>query len=482
MTTSAPATKVGFGEKLAYGCGDFASCMYWQTFMRYLPFFYTDVFGISAGSLATLLLVSRIFDGINDPMVGMWADRTESKWGKFRPFILFGCVPFAIAGVLTFTTPGLGEAGKLIWAYCTYNALMVMYTIVNIPYTALMGVMTNNPVERTRLSSVKFIFAFSAGLAISWSLLRMVRFIGGSDSSQRGWQIAWIVVGLVAVGFFLITAFGTKERIKPPHDENTSILRDVKFLVTNNAWVLLLCTTLTWILFIALRSSVSAHYFKYYIFNGSPDVPLTFMGMSYTFTELVSDFNTYGQGASVVGVILTALFASKLPKKAFFVTLFLLQIASTASYYFLQPGQLGAIFILEILGSMVGSPLPVLMWAMYADTADYGEWKHGRRTTGLVFSASTMSQKFGWAIAAFVAFKLLQYVGFVANEIPSVAVKDSLVSLMSIYPSVLGLLSIVIFLFYPLNERRMAEINQELSERRTKRGVGADGHASAPAS
>ena len=451
---------------LAFGCGDFASVLYWQTFMRYLPFYYTDVFGITAGALATMLLVSRVWDGVNDPIIGMWADRTETRWGKFRPFILFGCVPFAIAGVLTFTTPGFGPSGKLIWAYLTYNALMMLYTTVNIPYTALMGVMTNNPVERTRLSSVKFVFAFSAGIVVSWSLLRIVKAVGGTDTSQHGWTIAWIIVGLVAIGFFLMVVFGTKERIKPAVDKDSSVGRDLKFLVTNKAWVLLLCTTLTWILFIALRSSVSAHYFKYYIYDGEPEKVLSFMGMNYSFTELVSDFNTYGQAASVLGVVCTGLIASKFPKKGLFITLFALQIVNYTAFYFLGPSQVGLVFTLEIVGSFFGAPLPVLMWAMYADTADYGEWKTGRRTTALVFSASTMSQKFGWAIAAFLAFQALQLVGFVANEIPSDAVKQSLVGLMSIYPAILGIISIGIFLLYPLSEKRMEEINSELDRRR----------------
>lgn len=472
MTPTPRINRLPYREMLAFGCGDFASVLYWQTFMRYLPYYYTDIFGLTAGALATMLLVSRIWDGVNDPLIGMWADRTESRWGKFRPFILFGCVPFAIFGVLTFTTPGFGPAGKLIWAYLTYNALMMLYTTVNIPYTALMGVMTNNPVERTRLSSIKFIFAFSAGMVISASLLPLATALGGADNPQRGWQLAFVIVGIVAVGFFLITVFGTKERIKPAaHEEKSSVARDLKFLVSNNAWVLLLATTLTWILFVALRSSVSTHYFKYFIYDGVPSTPLPFLGRTFTLDGLVSTFNTLGQAASVAGVIAVGLVASRFPKKGLFITLFLLQIGTTSSYLFLEPGQLGAIFILEIVGSFLGAPLPVLMWAMYADTADYGEWKSGRRTTALVFSASTMSQKFGWALAAFMAFQLLQFVGFVANEIPSDAVKGSLVRLMSIYPAALGLVSIVIFLFYPLTEARMMEINSELDRRREAAGA-----------
>jgi len=465
-------TKLPFREMLAFGCGDFASVLYWQTFMRYLPYYYTDIFGITAGTLATMLLVSRIWDGVNDPVIGMFADRTESRWGKFRPYILFGCVPFAIFGVLTFTTPGFGLTGKLIWAYVTYNGLMMLYTTVNIPYTALMGVMTSNPVERTRLSSIKFMFAFTAGMVISAVLLPLVSALGGAGNPQRGWQLAFVVVGAVAVGFFLITVFGTKERIKPAPEENTSVKRDLRFLLANNAWLLLTATTLTWILFVALRGSVSTHYFKYFIYAGQPDTPLPFLGRTFTLDGLVSAFNALGQAASVVGVFATSLVVGKVSKRVWFVIMFGLSILTTGSYLFLQPGQLGAIFLIEIVGNLVGAPLPVLLWAMYADTADYGEWKTGRRTTALVFSASTMSQKFGWALAAFLAFKLLEFVGFQANVIPTDAVKGSLVRLMSLYPAILGFLSIGIFLFYPLNEKRMAEINGELASRRAKAGGG----------
>ena len=291
---SQPANKLPFREMLAFGCGDFASVLYWQTFMRYLPFFYTDIFGITAGALASMLFFSRLFDGFFDPVIGMLADRTETRWGKFRPFMLFGCVPFAIFGVLTFTTPGFAPASKLIWAYLTYNAMMLLYTTVNIPYTALLGVMTNDPVERTRLSSIKFICAFSAGMVVSASLLPMVSWLG-AGSPQRGWQLSFIVIGAVAVGFFLITVFGTKERIKPTPDANTSVSRDLKLLFANKAWVLLTITTLLWILFIALRSSVSTHYFKYFIFNGAPETPLTFVGRTFTLDTLVSAFNTLGK-------------------------------------------------------------------------------------------------------------------------------------------------------------------------------------------
>ncbi len=465
MTTTDSDT-LRFKEKMAYGCGDFASCMYWRTFMAYLPFFYTDVFGISAAALASMLLFSRVWDGINDPIIGMCADRTESRWGKFRPYIIYGCVPFAIFGVLTFTTPGfLGNTGKIVWAYITYNGLMMLYTTVNIPYTAMLGVMTTSAAERTQLSTVKFVFAFGAGILVSATLLPMVDRLGAGNA-QRGWQLAFVVYGVLAVGLFLITGFLTKERIKPAPEKNTSALRDLRILLANRPWVLLTATTLTWILFVGLRSSVSAHYFKYYIYNGSPDTPLAFLGREFSLTGLLSAFNTVGQSASVAGVLITGALSVRFSKRPLFCFLFVLSIACTASYYFLKPGQLGAIFAIDVIGSNAGAPLPVLLWAMYADTADYGEWKNNRRTTALVFSASTMSQKIGWALAAFIALNLMDFAGFKANVVPTEEVKLSIVRLMSIFPAVLGLISLAIFSFYPLTDRRVNEINDELRARR----------------
>lgn len=461
------AGRLPLREQLAYGCGDFASVLFWQTFMKYLPFFYTDVFGLSAAALGSMLLFSRVLDGVNDPMIGIWADRTETRWGKFRPFILFGSIPFVIFGVLTFTTPDLDTTGKVIWAYVTYNGLMILYTVVNIPYTAMLGVMTESPAARTRLSSIKFMFAFSAGMVISATLLPLARFLGNDGANpQRGWQLSFVIVGLVAFAFFLITFLGTKERIKPQEDANASILRDFRLLLTNKAWLLLLATTLTFILFVATRSSVFAHYFKYYVFDGHPEETRMLFGVALTFDGLVSTFNTVGQALSVVGVLLTATIADKFPKRPLFVGFFSLAILATASYFVIPPDQVNLLLIMDALGSASSAPLPVLLWAMYADTADYGEWKTGRRTTGLVFSASTMGQKIGWAVGGYFAFQLLGSVGFVANVAPSEAVKESLVLLMSLAPAGIGLVSIAIFLFYPLNDGRVAEIAEALKERR----------------
>ncbi len=461
--------KLSYREKVSYGFGDFASCLYWQTFMVYLTFFYTDIFGITAAATAAMLGISRSMDAFFDPVVGMIADRTQTRWGKFRPYLLWFCVPMAIAGVLTFTTPGFGNTGKLIWAAVTYNALMLIYTAINIPYTAMLGVMSPNPNERTTLSSVKFIFAYAAGMVISATLLPLSKTLGAGNE-QRGWQLAFIIVGLVVIGSFLIVFFNTKERVNPPKEQKTSVLRDLGDLVTNGPWLILLATTITFILFVAVRGSVTAHYFKYYV--GTQEVGIPFFGgvKSYSFEWLVSAFNTSGQLASLAGVFLVPFFAKAVGRKVAFISLFAVAVLSTASFYLLDPKQVWLILGINLLGSATGGPLSALIWAMYADTADYSEWKTKRRATGLIFSASIFSQKEGWAIGAAVGLGLLSMVGFKANVVQNADTLAGLRLLMSLIPAGFGIISIILVMFYPLNEKKVAQIGEELKARRIAAG------------
>lgn len=456
--------KLAMKEKISYGFGDLASVMYWQTFMLYLTYFYTDVFLIPAGVAATMFLISRIWDGINDPMMGMIADRTKTRWGKFRPYMLWMCVPFAIVGVLTFTVPDFSQSGKIIWAYSTFILIMMLYTAINIPYTALLGVISPDSNERTQVSSIKFLFAFSAGIIVSATLLPMVKAFGG-DNPARGWQLSFIVYGILFIIFFLIAFKGTRERVQPPKSQKSSVKQDLYELVTNKPWLVLLATTITFILFVAVRSSVTVHYFKYII--GEQKLSLPFLGTdTYSFEAMASAFNTIGQISSFLGVLLVSWFAKVVGKKKAFLIFFIVAILSTAAFYFLGPDQIGLIFFFQITGSLTGGPLSVLLWAMYADTADYGEWKRGRRTTGLVFSASTMSQKFGWAFGAFVALTLMSQVGFAPNQAQSQESLHGLLLLFSIIPAALGILSMIIIVFYPLSDKRVDEMTIELLERR----------------
>ena len=465
--------KLPLREKFSYGFGDFASCLYWQTVSTYLAIFYTDIFGLTALAAGAMIGVSRSMDAIFDPMIGMIADRTTSRWGKFRPYLLWGCVPLAVAGFLTFTVPNTDAAGKKIWAIVTFNALMIIYTAINIPYTAMLGVITPNPKERTALSSIKFVGAFAAGIVVSATLLPMAKVGGwlGATTNQRGWQMAFVIYGIVAVISFLIVFFNTRERVLPPKAQKTSVFRDLGDLATNTPWLILLATTITFILFVALRGNVTAHYFKYYVGSQTLTLP-SFLPKSTAGTQvwgwesLVSVFNTTNQILSLIGAMLVPFFARMVGRKVAFVILFIVAIVSTASFYFLKPDQLLLIYGINAIGSITGGPLSALLWAMYADTADFAEWKKGRRATGLIFSASIFSQKQGWAIGSAFSLILMNSVGFVANTVQTASSLHGLVMLMSLLPAGLGIISLTIVLFFPLNEVKMSQIAADLKGRR----------------
>jgi len=515
-----------FREKVSYGFGDLASCLYWQTFMLYLTFYYTDVFGLSALAAAALLGLSRSLDAFFDPIMGMIGDRTKTRWGKYRPFLLWLCVPFALAGVLTFTTPGdtmvirlesgfagfaragfgvmastfhgvasflgavhlnfmvgwfdnlctmannlkLEVTGRLIWAFFTYNALMLLYTAINIPYTAMLGVLTPNSNDRTSLSSIKFVGAFTGGIIISFGLLKCVKWFGPNNPAM-GWQLSFTAIGVAVVAFFLITFFNTRERVSPPKEQKTSVGRDLKDLVTNWPWLVLLATTITFILYVAARGSVTVHYFKYFVGNQTVTLPSWLPGVGGTqqwqFDDLVSWFNGTGQIASLLGVIALPFFVKRVGKKVAFTALFIIAIVSTASFYLLKPDQVFLILGINLIGSVTGGPLSALLWAMYADTADYAEWKKGRRATGLIFSASIFSQKQGWAIGAAVALGLMSSVGFQANAVQTPESLTGLVRLMSLIPAGIGIVSaIILVVLYPLSEAKVAQISADLKTRR----------------
>ena len=450
-------------EKIGYGSGDFAFVLFWATISNQLIFFYTDVFGISAIAAGTMIMVSRLWDGVNDPMMGIIADRTQTKWGKFRPYLIWMAIPLGVMGVVTFTTPDLSPTGKLIYAWITYTLFMMIYTAANIPYSSLLAVISPDSIERADTASYKYVCAYAGGFVVSVSLLPMAKYFGnGSDAA--GWQITLAIYGAIAAVFFLITFLSTHERVTPPPAQKTSVGRDLKDLVANRPWLILLIVTLFMILFIAVRSSVTTHYFKYYV----QDRPLPF-GLSdkkYDYVTLTSAFAGVGQVFCIIGVLCTKWIARPLGKRRAFLILFGIDVAANAVFYLFKPEQVSAMFVFQIIASFAGGPLVPLIWAMYADTADYSEWKNGRRATGLVFSASTMSQKLGWAVGSFTVGLLLTSVGFVPNMEPSEDVKEGLRALMSVIPAVAGIISMGVMFLYKLDESAMERIARTLEKRR----------------
>ncbi|HOL88741.1 MAG TPA: MFS transporter [Anaerohalosphaeraceae bacterium] len=450
-----PSGKLSFWEKIGYACGDFASVLFWQTISLHLLFFYTDVFGLSAAAAGTMIYLSRLWDGINDPLVGLIADRTSTRWGKFRPYLLWTAVPLAAAAVLTFTTPSWGPTAKLIYAYVTFNLFMMLYTVINIPYSAMLGVLTPDSSERVVLSSFKYFGAYGAGLVVSAFLMPMVKWIGGSGSSPFGWKITMFVFGAAAVVFFVITFLSTRERVSPPASQQTSIRQDIRDLLTNGPWLLLLFATLMMLLWVSIRLGVINYYFKYYIAPGK-------------YEKWISFFNTVGMVGSLAGVAAVSGFARLLGKKKAFIVLFLIANVLTISFFIYTPNHLFLILAAQFVGSFAGGPLTPLIWAMYADAADYSEWKNGRRATGLVFSASTMAQKFAWAFGALLTGWLLHWFGYQPDTQQPERVIFGFRLLMSIIPGLAGLISIVIMFFYNLDEQTLRQIGLELQERRNR--------------
>jgi glycoside/pentoside/hexuronide:cation symporter, GPH family len=489
--------KVSLRERAFYGFGDLASCLFWATIMSQLLFFYTNVFGLTPKAAGIMFFVSRVLDAFFDVVIGMTADRTKSRWGKFRPYILWGAVPLSVSAVLAFTTPDFVYSWKIVYAYITFTAFMFLYSTVNIPYTALLGVISGNPVERTSASSFKFVGAYLGGIIVGLTVLPFaVHF--GQDNAAKGWQTTMGIYGIAAVVFFLITFLSTHERIQPIAKEKTSIKNDLKDLSKNVPWMFLFAVTILFILFVCIRMCVTTHYFLYYvgeqvspllaqIFNfflqyiinplysifGKPEIALFEATHKFGFATLTSAFNVVGQGLSLIGVLLVPMFAKLVGRKSATVILFIAALICTGAFYFFKPDDLMLIFVFQAVGSLVGGPISALLWVLYADTADYSEWKTGRRATGLVFSASIMSNKLGWAIGMMIAAFILAMTGFVANVAQNIDVLNGLKAMMSVIPVGIGVVALIILMFfYKLDETTMKQVKAELDERRKASGQG----------
>lgn len=449
---------VKFKEKVGYGLGDTASSMFWKLFGTYLLFFYTDVYGLSAAAVGTMFLVTRVWDSFLDPFVGVLADRTRTRWGKFRPYLLWFSVPFGLLGVLTFTVPDFGHTGKLVYAYITYGVMMIVYSMVNVPYASLLGVMSENPKTRTSLSSYRMIFAF-IGSIIALFFIEPLTGLFGKGSVARGWQLATSVFAVLAVAFFLCTFMWTRERVTPVNDARGALKDDLKDLVRNRAWWILLAAGIAAVIFNSIRDGAAVYYFKYYV--GSAPAWLDGTGFSLTTLFLVS-----GQAANILGILLVTPVSGKIGKKnTFFGSMMAAGLLSLA-FMFVDKNSIWLMLLLQILISMCAGSIFPLLWSMYADIADYSELKTGRRATGLIFSSSSMSQKFGWALGGTLTGWLLAHYGFQANMAQDEAVLGGIRSMMSILPAVVCAVSSVCVAFYPLTEKKVIETSKRLAAMR----------------
>ena len=453
-------------ERIGYGFGDMASSMFWKLFGAYLMIFYTDVFGLPAAMVGTMFLVTRIWDSVFDPIVGVVADRTSSRWGKFRPYILFLAVPFGVVGALTFYTPPFGDTGKLVYAYVTYSLMMMVYSAINVPYASLLGVMSPNPNERNTLSTFRMMFAYIGSFIALLLFMPMANaFSGHSDSveaQQTGWFMAAAVIAAACVLLFFGCFSWTKERVKPINDKKTSLKTDIRDLLHNHPWWVLFVAGVGALVFNSIRDGAAVYYFKYYIVEENFET-VSFFGVSFVLSGL---FLALGQMANIVGVVLAAPVSNRFGKKRTFAFSMLMTAVLSIVFYWFDKDDIVLIFVFQCVISMFAGSIFPLLWSMYADCADYSELNTGNRATGLIFSASSMSQKFGWAIGTALTGWLLSYFGFEANAVQSAETLDGIKMFLSWLPAAASVVSVIFILCYPLGEQKVAKIIEQLNIKR----------------
>ena len=451
---SATQPRLPWIEKVSYGAADMGFNFFWANIATFLMIFYTDVFGISAAAAGSMLFAIKIINAFTDPMIGAVADRTQTRFGKFRPYLVWMAIPLAAAGVLTYTTPHLGQNGKLAWAYATYLLMMVCYTGINIPYNALSGVMSSDPQERSTINGMRFIFAFAGSMLVTAATPFLVKRLGGGKE-HLGWQLTMVFWGLAASGIFLFTFFNTRERIATPVEQKTNVLQDVEDLARNGPWVVLFFLALIIMITITLRASSAAYYFKYYV--GRPD--------------LMSAFVPCYMAAAAAGASLTPVLTRFFDKKQLLIGLMSATGLLSLAFYFIPKDQIAWMFALQIATGLVLGPKSPLAFAMYADTADYNEWRTGRRATAMTFAAATFSQKLGTALAAAVMGWVFTALGYVANAQQTAASQNGIVMMMSIVPAGFAFVAVAVMCFYKLDNRQMAQIEAELASRKTEQAA-----------
>lgn len=468
--TTVAGAKAPLSQKIGYGFGDMSSCLFWKVFTAYLPFFYSTIFGLSLVDATFLMLITRIWDAVSDPMMGIIADRTQTKWGKYRPYLLWISIPFAVTGILLFTTPDFSYEGKRIWAYATYILMMTVYTAINVPYGAMLGVMTADSDEKTVFSSFRMFFAYAGSFIVlaGWEpLCKMFNRMQGLPSNVNdpsSWQYAMIVVAICCFFLFLLCFRMTKETVKSMPKE-TSVGADLKTLFKNAPWWILLGGVLFFNLFNSARYTAGPFFFASVIGDGAQ-----LKIFSFEFLFYAGIFFAVGEVANMAGVAMCPWITSKIGKKSTFIYSLMCLIVLSCIFFFipLTPGGYWMMMLMQVVISIITGIVSPLVWSMYADIADYAELKFNTASTGLIFSSSSMAQKFGGAIGGSAVTAILAAVGY-STEAGAVQTETALVwvkALMSFVPAAVAAASLFFLSLYPLTTKRMKEIQAELEIRR----------------
>lgn len=443
------ATKLSFKEKVGYGLGDTASHFVWDMVGFWILIFYTDTFGISAAAAGTIMLIARVWDMLSDPIMGVIADRTKTRWGKFRPYILWMALPYSILAVLTFTTPDFGDTGKVAYAAITYFLLMTVFTAINLPYSSLGAVMTADSYERAGLNSYRFIFAFAGQLIVSGTALSLALFLGKGDQS-KGYQYTLILFSIISFILFMITFRSTRERVAPPKAQQVNLKEDLRNLLRNRPWVILFFVGIISFVMFAMQNLSVAYYFKYYVGNEAQ----------------VQWFNVIGTVALIATIPFSKPLSKRFGKKTVFLASSLLSGLFFILLYIPDNENIGMIFTFNIIAKMAYAPAVPLLWTMLGDTADYSEWKYGRRSTGLVFSAATFAQKAGWGIGGALAGWLLAIFNFEANVEQTETALTGIRLMISVFPGILYMSCAILLVFYTIDQDTCLKMQDDLEARR----------------
>lgn len=459
QTTGPPAVcdRLPIREYVGYALGDTASNFFFQTFNIFLTYYYVDVWGIPATALLWMMPLVRLIGAFDDPLMGLIADRTQTRWGKFRPFLLWGAIPYGICGYLMFAGPNLSATGKLVYAYITYALMLTSYTVINVPYSSLLGVISPSSRTRTVASSFRFVGAFTGALLISLFVRPLVKHLGGGNE-MHGFQLTMAVFAAASVLMFWVTFAATRERVTPPRGQKTDVREELRELFRNWPWVMLLVTSVFSTTFVALRSGSTLFYFKYVV--GDDGAPV-FLGL-----DRSTVFLTSGSLGLVLGTACLGSIARKIDKKYCAAALSVLTGLCFASFFFLRKDSYALMLALNVIAQFAAGPTSALTWALYGDVADYGEWKFGRRSTGLVYSASLFAIKTGLLVGGFLLPLFLEQFGFVRNAAQTATALLGITLAFSIVPGLFALLKAGALLIYPLNQKRVDEIERELVARR----------------
>lgn len=483
--SNSTSQKLSVLEKTGYSLGDLAANLVFQTLVTYLAYFYTDIYGLKTSDASAIILTVGLIAAFGfNPIIGAIADRTVSRWGKFRPWILFTAIPLGVIALLAFTTPDFSYKGKMIYAVVTYTLLLLLYAANNLPYSALSGVITGDMKERNSMSAYRFVAVMFAQFFVQVFMYAIIKSAGGGSKPEQmavGMEKVFTWLSIIGTVMLIITFLTTRERIVPKPEQKSTIGQDLKDLGKNKPWIIMLVLTLLVFITLAMKGGSYVYYFENYVdkenlaklispvLNGFSNAGINFFGEDPVSAGL-GLFNAGGIICMIIGITLSKPLADKYGKRDVFRIALVISTLFIILFYFFPPQSVGLMFISQILhGFFYGITIP-LLWAMIADVADYSEWRNNRRATAIIFSAMMVGLKAGLTVGSTLLTWLLGLYNYIPNNTTgqtATAIQGTKM-LVSIYPAIPFLIGAGLLFFYKINKKMEVQIESDLKARRTK--------------